>query len=107
MIDAKQLDDNSGTVDDVADADAPKRRLTATERLAKNAAAGRRIVAEGNWSGWVWLSKKKRWERAFDAGNIGDCSRQLGQLARERGVPDAATCLTRGGCPSWTPAATQ
>jgi hypothetical protein len=88
---------------DVPDAAAPKRKLTPTERLAKAGGAYRRILAEGNWSGWIWLSKKKLWQKICDAGSIGECRRELGRLASERGVPDKHSCLTRGGCPSWTP----
>jgi hypothetical protein len=89
---------------DVGDAAAPKRKLTPTERLHLAGTSGRRMIAQGDWTGWLWSRRKKIWQRACDAGNIGDCSRQLGRLASDRGVPDAATCLTRGSPPSWSPA---
>jgi hypothetical protein len=101
MIDCKDIDgDDVPTVDD---ANAPKRRLTPTERLHRAGTAGRRMIAQGDWFGWLWSRRKKLWERACDAGSIGECSRQLGQLARDRGILDRETCLTRGGPPSWTP----
>jgi hypothetical protein len=63
------------------------------------------MIAEGNWTGWLFDRKKKLWQKVCDADSLGACARQLGQLARQRGILDKNTCLTRGGAPSWTPPA--
>jgi hypothetical protein len=53
---------------------------------------------------WLYDRRRKRWEQVCAADGIGACSKELGQIARHRGVLDKHTCLTRGGPPSWMPA---
>jgi hypothetical protein len=47
------------------------------------------------WHGWVWSDG---WERVCSAPTIGECSRELGRIGEERGVPTWFQVLT-GGCP--------
>jgi hypothetical protein len=65
-------------------------------------ASDRSILTEGDWHGWVWLGK--RWLRVCATDGLGATSALLSKEATARGVRDAATCLTRGGAPTWSPA---
>jgi len=92
-------------IDDPKEIATSRRKPSATERLRQNTQGGRKLFAEGSWSGWIWRRRKKLWEHCCCGDSLGECSRTLSEVARERGVPDRETCLTRGSCPSRTPAA--
>jgi hypothetical protein len=55
------------------------------------------------WTGWLWLAAPARWERVSAADTLAECSNQLGKIARERGIPDWHSCLTRGAAPTYQP----
>jgi hypothetical protein len=53
------------------------------------------------WIGWLWIGD--RWERVCIASTLGECSRQLGKIGAERGIPCRFQVLTGGGLPTFTP----
>jgi hypothetical protein len=67
-------------------------------------AQGDKLLAEGTWHGWCWLSRQRRWVRVCVADSMGAAAALLSRKADRLQVQDASTCLTRGGAPSWIPA---
>jgi hypothetical protein len=51
------------------------------------------------WYGWVRRRKGASWERVCQAPTLGECSKRLGRIARERGVRDKDSCMTSGAAP--------
>jgi hypothetical protein len=55
------------------------------------------------WVGWIWDTRRQRWEKACEADGLSACSKHLGEIARLRGVKDRHTMMTGGGVPSFRP----
>jgi hypothetical protein len=55
------------------------------------------------WHGWIWSTKRQRWEHACEAEGLAACSHRLGEIARLRKVKDADSVLTGGAAPSFQP----
>jgi hypothetical protein len=55
------------------------------------------------WHGWLWDTRRQRWERVCSAPTLGACASQLGRIGGRRGIPARWQVMTGGGPPTWTP----
>jgi hypothetical protein len=55
------------------------------------------------WHGWIWDTRRQRWEKACEADGLSACSKRLGEIARIRHVPDRYTMMTSGAVPDYRP----
>jgi hypothetical protein len=55
------------------------------------------------WHGWIWDTRRQRWERVCEVEGLGACSRCLGEIVKLRGVKDAYSTMTGGGMPAFRP----
>lgn len=57
------------------------------------------------WHGWIWDTRRQRWERVCEAEGLSACSRRLGEIVRIRGTKEKYATMTGGGVPTFGPAA--
>jgi hypothetical protein len=55
------------------------------------------------WHGWIWCSRRQRWERVCEVESLSACSHRLGEIARLRGVKDVYCTMTGGAMPTFGP----
>ena len=51
------------------------------------------------WFGFIWCTRRQRWEKVCQGDGLGACARKLGEIARVRGVKDRHTAMTTGAVP--------
>jgi hypothetical protein len=56
------------------------------------------------WVGWVFDTRRSRWERACEGDTLAECSRKLSAVVDARGTRDKFATMTGGGMPSFRPA---
>jgi hypothetical protein len=56
------------------------------------------------WFGWVWNTRRQRWERVCEVEGLSACSRRLSEILRVRNVKEKYATMTGGGVPKFRPA---
>jgi hypothetical protein len=65
--------------------------------------AATEVWTQGDWVGWLWDKRRRMSERVCLGASLGECSNKLGNIAKERGIPDKHCCLTHGAPPDYKP----
>lgn len=55
------------------------------------------------WFGWIWDTRRQRWERVREAEGLSACSKRLGEIVRARGTKDKYATMTGGAVPAFRP----
>jgi hypothetical protein len=56
-----------------------------------------------NWVGWIFDTRRQRWDRVCQADSVPECSKRLNEILDARGVRDRYATLTGGREPSFRP----
>jgi hypothetical protein len=56
------------------------------------------------WHGWIWDTRRQRWDKVCEAEGLGTCSRRLGEIVKLRGTKDKHATMTGGREPTFRPA---
>lgn len=55
------------------------------------------------WHGWIWDTRRQRWQQVCEAEALGECSRKLSAIVDARRTKDRYAVLTGGGMPTFRP----
>lgn len=58
------------------------------------------------WHGWIWDTRRSRWDHVCTGESLPECSRKLSSIVDARRTKDCYTCLTSGACPTFRPGQT-
>jgi hypothetical protein len=55
------------------------------------------------WVGWVFDTRRSRWDRVCEGDSLSECSRKLGAVVDARGTKDKYSTVTGGAMPPFRP----
>jgi hypothetical protein len=56
------------------------------------------------WHGWIWDTRRQRWEKVCEAEGLGACSDRMGEIVKLRGTKHKYATMTGGRPPTFRPA---